>query len=196
MVVAAKQLLNQKVVEELHVDGSETDCRVYVVMHCATALQLGKLSGKAPPQVVNEPFKHLAKMAVLELQHVDVHQQPEVLVIVHHFLDLPAEAHERLGVERLFNFVKDQTQTAVDGRLIPGYNRTKDIFFGPVVVIDIAERSPCPGGNVTHRGSVKALFDKEFPGRFLDTGFVLLDRAGTEFWHSAYKNERPYFIYK
>jgi hypothetical protein len=40
---------------------------------------------------------------------------------------------------------------------------------------------------------VKALFDEEFLGRFLDTTLILLDRAGTEFGHSAYKNERPYF---
>jgi hypothetical protein len=42
---------------------------------------------------------------------------------------------------------------------------------------------------------VKALLDEEFLRCFLDPAFVLFDRAGTEFWHSAYKNERPYFIY-
>jgi hypothetical protein len=42
---------------------------------------------------------------------------------------------------------------------------------------------------------VKTLLDEEFLGRFLDPAFVLFDRAGAEFWHSAYKNERPYFIY-
>jgi hypothetical protein len=40
---------------------------------------------------------------------------------------------------------------------------------------------------------VKALLDEEFLGRFLDPAFVFFDSAGTEFWHSAYKNERPYF---
>jgi hypothetical protein len=42
---------------------------------------------------------------------------------------------------------------------------------------------------------VKALLDEEFLGRVLDPALVLFDRAGTEFGHCAYKNERPYFIY-
>jgi acyl-homoserine lactone acylase PvdQ len=50
------------------------------------------------PQVVNQPFKHLAKVPVLEFEYVDIHQQPEVVVIVHHLFDLLAEAHERLGL--------------------------------------------------------------------------------------------------
>ena len=40
---------------------------------------------------------------------------------------------------------------------------------------------------------MKALLDEEFLRCFLDPAFVLFDRAWAEFWHSAYKNERPYF---
>ena len=195
MAIAAKQLLNQKVIKELHVQGREPDRRIDIGMHCATALQLFKLSSEASPQVVNQPFKHLAKVTVLEFEYVDVHQQPEVVVIVHHLLDLLAEAPERFGLERLVDLVEDRTQATVDGRLIFVDNRTEDFLFGPVIVIDVAERGPCPGGNIAHRGRVKALLDEEFLSRFLDPVFVLFDRAGTEFWHSAYKNERPYFIY-
>ena len=195
MVITAKQLLNQKVVKELHVDGGEPDGRIDVAVHRAAALQLGELRGEAAPQVVNQPFKHLAKVAVLEFEHVDVHQQPEVVMVVHHLLDLLAEAHERFGLERLVDLVEDRTQATVDGRLILVDDRAENLFFCPVIVIDVAERRPCPGGNIAHRGGVKTLLDEEFLGRFLDPTFVLFDRAGTEFWHSAYKNERPYFIY-
>ena len=62
-------------------------------MNRATALQLVKLRSVAPAQVLNQTLKHLAEVEVLKLEHVDVHQQPEVVVIVHHLLDLPAEAH-------------------------------------------------------------------------------------------------------
>src|SRR6185369_11591948 len=93
------------------------------------------------------------------------------------------------------NLVEYRTQATVDRRLIFVDNRTEDLLFGPVIVIDVAERGPRAGGNIAHRSGVKTLPDEEFLGRFLDPAFILFDRAGTEFWHSAYKNERPYFIY-
>jgi hypothetical protein len=98
VAIAAEQLLNEKIIEELHVDGGEPDGRIDVGMHRATALQLCKLRGETAPQVVNQPFKHLAKVKVLEFEHVDVHQQPEVVVVVHHFLDLLAEPDKRFGL--------------------------------------------------------------------------------------------------
>src|SRR4029079_3039205 len=156
-------------------------------MNRATALQLRKLRGKAPAQVVNQAFKHLAEVAILKLEHVDVHQQPEVMVIVHHLLDLLAKTNERLGLERFVNLVKDRTQTAVDGRLVLADNRTEDVLFGPVIVVNVTERSPCAGGDVAHRSGVKALFDEEFFARLLDTTLALLDRAGTECAHPPIK---------
>jgi hypothetical protein len=98
VAITAEQLLNQKVIKELHVDGGEPDGRIDVGMHRATALQLCKLRGETAPQVVNQPFKHLAKVAVLEFEYVDVHQQPEVVMVVHHLLDLLAEPDERFGL--------------------------------------------------------------------------------------------------
>src|ERR1041385_9069870 len=162
-------------------------------MHGAAALQVCKLRGEAPSQVVYQTFKHLAEVAILKLEHVDVHQQPEVVVVVHHLLDLPAEAHERFGFERFVNLVKDRAQTAVDGRLVFADDRTEDLLFGPVIVVNVAEGRPCPGGDVAHRGSVKALLNEEFLGLFLDTTFVLLDRAGTEFGHPPIKKRTPVF---
>src|ERR1044071_5238136 len=100
VAIAAKQLLDQKVIKKLHVEGGETDSRIDVCMHRATTLQLCKLRGETSPQVVNQPFKHLAEVAVLEFEYVDVHQQPEVVMVVHNLLDLLAETDERLGFKR------------------------------------------------------------------------------------------------
>src|SRR6185369_8649401 len=66
-------------------------------------------------------------------------------------------------------------------------DRTEDLLFGSVVVVNVTERRPCPGGDVAHRGRVKALFDEEFLRRLLDTTLVLFDRAGTEFGHPPIK---------
>ena len=117
------------------------------------------------------------------------------MVVFHHLIDLPAKADQRLRLQGFVDFVEDLSQTAVDCRLVLANYRTKDLLFRPVVVVNVAERRPCPGGDIAHRGSVKALLDKEFFGRFLDPAFVLFDCARAEFGHS-YKNERPYFIYK
>ena len=87
-------------------------------MHCPATLQVVKLSGEAPPQVVNQPFKHLAKVTILKFEYVDVHEQPEVMVIVHHFLDLPAEPDKGLWFQWLVDLVEDRTQAAIDGRLV------------------------------------------------------------------------------
>ena len=194
VTIAAKQLFNQEVVEELHVNGRETDCRIHVLMHCPATLQLLKLRSETPSQVVHQAFKHLAKVAVLEFEYVDIHQQPEVVMVVHHLLDLLSEAHEGFRLQRFVNLVEDRTEPRIDRRLILIDDRTKNLFFSSIVVIDVAERSPCAGGDIAHRGGVKTLLDEEFLRRLLDPRFVFLDRAGTEFGHSAYKNERPYFI--
>src|ERR1044072_9463406 len=118
MTVTAEQLLNQKVVEELHVNSSETDCRIHVAMHCPTTLQLCELSGEAPAQVMHQAFKHLAKVTVLEFEYIDVHEKTEVVMFVHYLLDLLAAPHQRLGFDRIVDLVEDRTQAAVDGRLV------------------------------------------------------------------------------
>src|SRR6476659_9792600 len=109
MAITAKQLLYQKVIKELHVEGRETNSRIDVRMNGATAFQIGKLRCEAASQVMRQAVEHLAEVAILKLEHVDIHQQPEIVVIVHHLLDLPAKTNERLGFERFVNFVKDRT---------------------------------------------------------------------------------------
>ena len=187
MAIAAKQLLYQEIIEKLHVKSRKTNRRIDVGMNRTAALQLRKLRREAPAQVVRQAVEHFAEVAILKLEYVDVHQQPEVVMIVHHLLDLPAEANERLGLQRLVDLVEDRAEATVDGRLILADDRTEDLLFGTVIVVNVTERRPCPGGDVAHRGGVKALLDKELPGRLFDTALVLLYRAGTEFWHPPIK---------
>src|SRR6185503_18368833 len=57
MTVSAKQLLHQKIIEELHVDRRKTHRRVYVAVNRPATLQLLELRRIAPAQILRQAFK-------------------------------------------------------------------------------------------------------------------------------------------
>jgi len=87
MQVSAEELFHDEIVEELHVRCSEPDGGVDTVMQRSCSFQIFERVGKAAAQFLRDILKDFPKVTVFELEHVDVHQQPKVMMIVHHLLD-------------------------------------------------------------------------------------------------------------
>src|SRR6188474_2509959 len=87
MQIPTEELLYNEVIEKLHVYGSKTNCRIHIGMKYSTVLQLLKGFRKLATQLMSQVFKHLAKVPVLKLQNIDVHQQPKIVMVVDHLLD-------------------------------------------------------------------------------------------------------------
>src|SRR6266536_4249307 len=87
MPIPAEEFLDDKIIEKLHVRRRETDRWIYSVMQHVLSLYLVEGFSKPSPQFLRYVFKHFAKVTVLKFQHIDVHQQPEVVMLVDHLLD-------------------------------------------------------------------------------------------------------------
>src|SRR4051812_37187598 len=109
MAVTAKKVFDQEVIEKMHISRRKNDSRIDALVQRAFPFELWKVARKPPPEVLCKSFEHSAKMQVLELQHVDVHQQPIVRMGADQFFDHLAEPFQALGMERIIDFVKDRS---------------------------------------------------------------------------------------
>jgi hypothetical protein len=184
---AAEELLDQKVVEELHVGRREADCRVNAVVERPLLLQPPEVGSEAAAQRGGEPLEHLAEVPILELQHVDVHQQPEVRVRADQFPHHPPEAPEALGMKGLFDLVEDRAQPCVNHLLVAPDDGLQNVFLRRVVVVQVAERSPRALRDVAHRGGVEAALDEQLARGLLDAAAPRLHSLLTEFGHTLSK---------
>src|SRR2546429_3493960 len=101
MPIATKKLFYQKIVEELHVRGGKSDCRIDSFMKSTAVSHLFKRLRKPAAQIAGEILEHLSKVAILELQHVDIHEQPKVVMLVDHLLHQAGEPLQIIGVQRI-----------------------------------------------------------------------------------------------
>src|SRR5256885_4905569 len=144
VAIAAEKFFDQKVVEELHVSGGEPDRRVYAVIERAALFQGREISLETSPQVLGQALEHLAEVAILKLQDIYVHQQPEIVMVIDHLLDESAKLDEACGLKRFFDLVEDGAQARVYRFLILANDGFEDFLFGSIIIVQIAERSARP----------------------------------------------------
>ena len=87
MHVSAKEFFHDEIIEELHVGRRESDRRIDAIMKDILSLQIVKGIGEPSSQFLRDVLKHLAKVTVFKLENVDVHQQPKIVMVIHHLLD-------------------------------------------------------------------------------------------------------------
>ena len=65
-----------------------------------------KRFGKTTAKLLRQVFKHLAKVLILKLQYIYVHQQPKLVMLVDHLLDQPRKPFEIVPTQWVLDLVK------------------------------------------------------------------------------------------
>ena len=179
MLFSTKKRFNQKVGDELHVDGGIGE------LHLITfaGVRLVIRPGVHRPQGRRYRLEDMGKMLVTEFNDVNVHQPPEVGVLGD---DLPhdhGQARQILRLQAAHQWGNLLLLQRLHLQTIAAHQAGVDLFLGVVVVVDVAQRNTGCVGDLAHAGAVISLAGEDPEGGILNAYLVAFDGLLFELGH-------------